>query len=110
MNRLWAMEGAFTVTGAAADHRMRVARSRIPAALSQLLLALARVDASVAAAIDAGFAARLAVWAASGVAPRAPEALADDLLRARGRGAVVVGPLLPTSSRPSSITCSGITE
>ncbi|MBN8215803.1 MAG: 4Fe-4S dicluster domain-containing protein [Spirochaetes bacterium] len=93
MNRLWAMEGAFTITGAAADHRMRVPRSRIPAALAQLFIALSRLDAGVAAAANPALAERLRAWAAPApLASRELNALAQDLLGARGRGAVVVGP------------------
>jgi len=77
MNRLWAVESAFTTTGAMADHRLALPSGRIGA------FALA-----VGQALGLGVPA---AGALPGVPPRWITALAKDLKANAGRGLVVAG-------------------
>lgn len=89
MSRLWAIEPLPTVTGTAADHRLRVKRSEI-ARIAQSLLAatLAKTRGDTATAADP-FAS------IPGSQRDFLRVLADDLFVARGRVAVVVGEAQP---------------
>ena len=87
MSRLYAVESAFSITGAAADHRLRIASRLVPRAafalareLGRLGVALGEIAAAVAAtpALDAR-------------ADRVVKAMAADLLARRGEGLVVAG-------------------
>ena len=82
MNRLYAVEPVFTVTGASADHRLRVRAGQIGA----FLRALAAELQGQGVAIPAGIAqAGDAKW------QKFTQALARDLAAKRGRGLVAVG-------------------
>ncbi|HKN66473.1 MAG TPA: 4Fe-4S dicluster domain-containing protein [Gemmatimonadaceae bacterium] len=76
MNRLYAMEGRFTVTGAAADHRYRATPSSIEGALQSLLGIIERSGSSTASPTVG------ATWL---------EAVAADLGAHRGRSVVIGG-------------------
>ena len=90
MNRLYAVESSFTLTGAAADHRLPLKSSHIPAflcALEREIAAANRADTEAAVGSEdsrkpgrKGQFAR-AVW--------------KDLLKHRGRSVVSIGPAQP---------------
>ena len=86
MNRLYAVEAVFSLTGAMADHRLRLASRDIAPFLAALA---ARIGASAAGAAGAG--------APSGVDPRWIDALAKDLLANRGKGLIVAGDRQPAA-------------
>jgi molybdopterin-containing oxidoreductase family iron-sulfur binding subunit len=85
MNRLYAVEGVYSLTGAMADHRLRLASRHI-------------------AAFVAALAARLGAPRASsqpgdvpGVDPKWIDAVAKDLLASRGTGLIIAGERQPAS-------------
>jgi MoCo/4Fe-4S cofactor protein with predicted Tat translocation signal len=80
MNRLYAVEGVYSLTGAMADHRLRLESRQIAAFLAMLAARLAPPEAG---------AASLAGAAVPGVDPRWIDALAKDLLANRGTGLIV---------------------
>lgn len=82
MNRLYAVEGSPTATGAAADHRLALA----PSAAGAFLLAVAAELGMAGAAAPSGLAPEAMRWAG---------AVARDLAAHRGRAAVVAGEALP---------------
>ncbi len=91
MNRMYAVEAVCSLTGASADHRLIVKSGLVPAALAALAAKL----------LDAGlpFPSETAALTPSirRLADGAPDdpriaRMAQDLLAARGRGAIVVGP------------------
>jgi len=84
MNRLYAVEGVYSLTGAMADHRLRLESRQIAPFLAALA---ARVAPSEAAA--------LAGAGLPGVDSRWIDALAADLLANRGRGLIVAGERQP---------------
>jgi MoCo/4Fe-4S cofactor protein with predicted Tat translocation signal len=86
MSRLWAVEAVFSVTGANADHRLRLPARRIPAFLAALAselrkggLAIDAPEAALPAGVDAA-------WL---------KALADDLLKNKGASLVAAGARQP---------------
>ena len=105
MNRLYAVEGVSSLTGAMADHRLRLESRQIapflaalaarlvpPAAgLSAVLSAVALAEAEALAEVEA---ANVAV---PGVDPRWIDALAKDLLANRGKGLIVAGDRQPAA-------------
>ena len=105
MNRLYAVEGVSSLTGAMADHRLRLESRQIapflaalaarlvpPAAgLSAVLSAVALAEAEALAEVEA---ANVAV---PGVDPRWIDALAKDLLANRGKGLIVAGERQPAA-------------
>ncbi len=84
MNRLYAVEAALSLTGANADHRLRLRSSRIGAFVRHLAAKLRRRGL----ALDPSLAAD---EAPAGVPHEWIEALADDLAEQRGAGLVVAG-------------------
>src|SRR6185503_7644997 len=80
MNRLYAVEGVYSLTGAMADHRLRLESRQI----APFLAALAARLGSAGAAGQAGA-------SIPGVDPRWIDALAKDLLANRGKGLIVAG-------------------
>ena len=88
MNRLYVVEGVFSLTGAMADHRLRLESRQIAPFLSalaaRLVPAAAGAEAPAAAAV-------------SGVDPRWIDALAKDLLANRGKGLIVAGDRQPAA-------------
>jgi len=83
MNRLWAVEAVFSVTGANADHRLRLPARRIPAFVAALAAELQKGGL----AIDAP-----AVPDVPGLERAWLHALASDLLANRGASLIVAGP------------------
>ncbi|HMI31455.1 MAG TPA: TAT-variant-translocated molybdopterin oxidoreductase, partial [Candidatus Limnocylindrales bacterium] len=87
MNRLYAVEGVYSLTGAMADHRLRLQSRQIPPFLAALT---ARVNPSATGA--AGQAGGV-----PGLDPRWIDALARDLLANRGKGLIVAGERQPAA-------------
>jgi molybdopterin-containing oxidoreductase family iron-sulfur binding subunit len=85
MNRLYAVEGVFSLTGAMADHRLRLPSREIASFVAALA---ARLGAPAAGA---------SANAPSGVEPRWIDALAKDLLANRGKSLIVAGDRQPAA-------------
>ena len=83
MNRLYAVEGVFSLTGAMADHRLRLESRKI-----------APLVAALAARLGATSGAAAAV---PGVDPRWIDALAKDLQAHRGKSLIVAGERQPAA-------------
>jgi MoCo/4Fe-4S cofactor protein with predicted Tat translocation signal len=86
MNRLYAVEAVYSLTGATADHRLRLESRQI-----------APFVAALAARLGAPGAAGLTAAGLPGIAPRWIEALASDLLANRGKGLIVAGERQPAA-------------
>jgi MoCo/4Fe-4S cofactor protein with predicted Tat translocation signal len=89
MSRLWAVEALLTVTGANADHRLRLRARHIPAFVSRLLAALRQAGLEVEAPT--------APLAVPGLDERFLRALAQDLVAHRGTSLVLAGPRQPAA-------------
>jgi MoCo/4Fe-4S cofactor protein with predicted Tat translocation signal len=87
MNRLYAVEGVFSLTGAMADHRLRLESRQIAPFLAALA---ARLGASAAGGANTGA-------TVPGVDPHWIDALAKDLLANRGKGLIVAGDRQPAA-------------
>ncbi|MEX1129587.1 MAG: TAT-variant-translocated molybdopterin oxidoreductase [Vicinamibacterales bacterium] len=81
MNRLYAVEGVYSLTGAMADHRLRLASRQIPAFVAALAARLGQAGVEGASV--------------PGVDQRWIDALAKDLLANRGKGLIVAGERQP---------------
>ena len=88
MNRLYAVEGVYSLTGAMADHRLRLESRQIAPFLAALAARLAPAAAGAAGQ------ARAIV---AGVDPRWIDALAKDLLANRGKSLIVAGERQPAA-------------
>ncbi len=88
MNRLYAVEGVYSLTGAMADHRLRLESRQIAPFLAALAARLAPSEAGAASQAGA---------AVTGVDPRWIDALAKDLLANRGKGLIVAGERQPAA-------------
>jgi MoCo/4Fe-4S cofactor protein with predicted Tat translocation signal len=88
MNRLYAVEGVYSLTGAMADHRLRLESRQIAPFLAALAARLAPPDAGAESLAGAGV---------PGVDPRWIDALAKDLLANRGKGLIVAGERQPAA-------------
>ena len=88
MNRLYAVEGVYSLTGAMADHRLRLESRQIAPFLAALAARLAPPNAGAASLAGAGV---------PGVDPRWIDALAKDLLANRGKGLIVAGERQPAA-------------
>jgi MoCo/4Fe-4S cofactor protein with predicted Tat translocation signal len=88
MNRLYAVEGVYSLTGAMADHRLRVESRQIAPFLAALAARIAPSAAGAASLAGAG---------APDVDARWIDALAKDLLVNRGRGLIVAGERQPAA-------------
>jgi molybdopterin-containing oxidoreductase family iron-sulfur binding subunit len=86
MNRLYAVEGVYSLTGAMADHRLRLGSRQIAPFLAALAARLG------APATGAGSPAEV-----PGVDPRWIDVLAKDLLANRGKGLIVAGERQPAA-------------
>jgi len=84
MNRLYAVEGVYSLTGALADHRLRLESRQIAAFLAALAARLGAPGASSQTGGDA-----------SGLDQRWIDAVAKDLQANRGKGLVVAGERQP---------------
>ena len=88
MNRLYAVEGVYSLTGAMADHRLRLESRQIAPFLAALAARLVPPAAGAASQAEAGV---------PGVDPRWIDALAKDLLANRGKGLIVAGERQPAA-------------
>jgi molybdopterin-containing oxidoreductase family iron-sulfur binding subunit len=88
MNRLYAVEGVYSLTGAMADHRLRLESRQIAPFLAALAARLAPPEAGTASLAGAGV---------PGVDSRWIDALAKDLLANRGKGLIVAGERQPAA-------------
>ncbi|HEY6362259.1 MAG TPA: TAT-variant-translocated molybdopterin oxidoreductase, partial [Vicinamibacterales bacterium] len=84
MNRLYAVEGVYSLTGAMADHRLRLESRQIAAFL-----------AALAARLGAPGASSQAGAVGPGIDQRWIDAVAKDLLANRGKGLIVAGERQP---------------
>ena len=84
MNRLYAVEGVYSLTGAMADHRLRLESRQIAPFLAALAARLAAPGAPAGASV-------------AGVDARWIDALAKDLLANRGKGLIVAGDRQPAA-------------
>lgn len=84
MNRLYAVEGVYSLTGAMADHRLRLGSRQIASFVAALAARLAPSAAGAGADVP-------------GVPPGWIDALAKDLLANRGKGLIVVGDRQPAA-------------
>ena len=84
MNRLYAVEGVYSLTGAMADHRLRLESRQIAAFVAALAAQLGAPGASTQAGA-----------AVPGVDPRWIDAVAKDLLANRGKGLIIAGERQP---------------
>jgi Fe-S-cluster-containing dehydrogenase component len=85
MNRLYAVEGVYSLTGAMADHRLRLESGQIAAFVAALAARLAPAGAATPAADVPGADSR---WI---------DAVAKDLLANRGKGLIVAGERQPAA-------------
>jgi MoCo/4Fe-4S cofactor protein with predicted Tat translocation signal len=88
MNRLYAVEGVYSLTGAMADHRLRLESRQIGAFVAALAARLGAAGAGATSAAGGGV---------PGVDPRWIDALAKDLLANRGKCLIVVGERQPAA-------------
>ncbi len=86
MNRLYAVEGVYSLTGAMADHRLRLQSGQIAPFLAALAARLAPPNAGTA---------NLSATGLQGVESRWVDAIAKDLLAHRGKGLIVAGERQP---------------
>jgi molybdopterin-containing oxidoreductase family iron-sulfur binding subunit len=97
MNRLWVVEPGYTVTGGSADHRLAVQHGLVPVVLGRLA---AKLMASGVALPDGtgALAATIARFNNHPFDDPRIEAMAHDLLEARGKGLIAVGPRQPAAA------------
>jgi MoCo/4Fe-4S cofactor protein with predicted Tat translocation signal len=93
MNRLYALEPAYTITGMAADHHLRLQGSQIGEALLALAGELAKQGLAIAPEISAKVGNASAALSPAG--QKLVVTLAQDLLRSKGKSAIFVGPRQP---------------
>ncbi len=96
MNRLYAVEGVYSLTGAMADHRLRLESRQIAAFLAALAARLGAPGASSQAAADG-----------SGIDQRWIDAVAKDLLANRGKGVIVAGERQPAGVHAAVCALNG---
>ncbi len=96
MSRLYAIESQYSVTGAAADHRLPVRSSDIGTVLMRLHdLVQARINSTSPAS---------ATEAQSPEIEEFLDVLAEDLCESRGRGLVAVGPHQPATVQAAALS------
>jgi molybdopterin-containing oxidoreductase family iron-sulfur binding subunit len=83
MNRLYAVESAYSLTGAMADHRLRLQSRKIAPFLAALAVRLGAGSQTSAVTL--------------GIDPRWIDAIARDLLANRGKGLIVAGERQPAA-------------
>ena len=88
MNRLWAVEAVFSITGANADHRLRLPTRLIPGFVAALAAELKKGGLAIDAAAAPEVPGLDAAWL---------HALAEDLLANRGTSVIVAGPRQPAA-------------
>ena len=87
MSRLYAVESAFSITGAAADHRLRIASRLVPRVTFALALELSKLGIGLGELAPA----LTATPALDARADRLVKAMAADLAARKGEGLVVAG-------------------
>jgi MoCo/4Fe-4S cofactor protein with predicted Tat translocation signal len=105
MNRLYAVEPGYTLTGANADHRLRLPARDMGAYLKALAAELGALGVLDAAPQGEGGAPNLSGIKASITGAKAPEGVSDkwlktvakELAQARGQSLIVVGSRQPTA-------------
>ena len=97
MNRLWVMEGAMTLTGSKADHRLPMPPSRVAAAAFALARAM-RDRHGVATPEGVDLSAAAAGPESLGIPAKAWKALAADLSGAGPRALVLCGDGMPAEA------------
>jgi len=93
MSRLWAVEAVLSITGANADHRLRLPARRIPAFVAALAAELR----------GQGLAIEAPAASVDGVDRAWLRALAEDLLAKRGASLVVAGPRQPAAVHAAAV-------
>jgi molybdopterin-containing oxidoreductase family iron-sulfur binding subunit len=96
MNRLYAVEGVYSLTGTMADHRLRLESRQIGAFL-----------AALAARLGAPGASSQPGAAVTGVDPRWIDAVAKDLLANRGKGLIIAGERQPAGVHAAVCALNG---
>jgi MoCo/4Fe-4S cofactor protein with predicted Tat translocation signal len=88
MNRLWAVEAVFSITGANADHRLRLPARLIPGFVAALAAELKKGGLAIDAVPAPEVPGLDSVWL---------HALAEDLLANKGTSVIVAGPRQPAA-------------
>ena len=96
MNRLWAVEAGYSLTGGSADHRIAVPSVLVPVVLGRVAAVLARAGALPGLPPETR--AALERFSSHSFDDPRIAALARDLAGAPGRSAVVVGPRQPAAA------------
>jgi len=100
MNRLYAVEGAFTLTGAMADHRLRLAPSQIPLVALVLMNEISGGEnAALAGPLLANVEGLDVAWL---------QAVARDVAAHPGRAAVLVGAEQPPAVHAAAAVLNGV--
>ncbi len=97
MNRVYAVEGVYSLTGGVADHRLRLRSTQIGAFAAALARELEQQGLNVAGADAVGS-------AGGGIDPKWLKAAAQDLRRAGSKGLVVAGRRQPAAVH--ALACS----
>jgi molybdopterin-containing oxidoreductase family iron-sulfur binding subunit len=97
MNRLYAIEASYSLTGGSADHRIPVAAALVPVALGRLAEQLLRSGVALPEGAD-GIRNAVSRFSAHPYDDPRIAVLARDLIEARGRGVIVVGPRQPAAA------------
>ncbi|HEX7051831.1 MAG TPA: Fe-S-cluster-containing hydrogenase [Longimicrobiales bacterium] len=95
MNRLYTIEGVFSVTGATADHRLRVRTAEVGDVLAAILAEVAAVPERLPGGAPPGLATALERFRATGGRERWIRAVARDLIEHAGAGIAIVGERQP---------------
>src|SRR5687767_12465596 len=98
MNRLYAVEGVYSLTGAMADHRLRLESRQIAPFLAALAARIAPAEAGAASLAGSGV---------PGIDARWIDALAKDLLANRGKGLIVAGDRQPPAVHAAVCALNG---
>jgi molybdopterin-containing oxidoreductase family iron-sulfur binding subunit len=97
MNRLWVVEAGFTNSGASADERIAVQSAMVPVVLGRLAVKLREHGLALTGG-NAELDRAIARFATHPFDDPRIEAMAADLLAAKSRGLVVVGPRQPAAA------------
>jgi len=99
MSRIYAVESAMSLAGGAADHRLRLRPTMLPAYLAAVARAVFdRLGAGAGGDIAAALAGRDDRSALGAIDPEWIDAVADDLVAHRGASVVMAGPTLPAEA------------
>ena len=97
MNRMWAVESSHSITGGAADHRLIVQSALVPVVLGRLAASLLEAGLVLPEGSD-GLSEAIGRFVAHPYHDPRIEAMAQDLLAARGRSLVAVGHRQPAAA------------